>query len=80
MSTNRRSLLDKKAEFHTVLDYVKPGVIKETKAWLKGVKPGIAPSKNAIKTLKSFWITIVVYKHSQFDNNMITVFNCIMVL
>ena len=54
MNINCRSILDKKSEFHSVLDYTKPDIIIGTESWLEGIKPGKAPSKTAINNSEVF--------------------------
>ena len=45
MNINCRSLLDKKSEFQTVLDYTKPDIVMGTESWLEGIKPGKVPTQ-----------------------------------
>ena len=54
MNINCRSIYDKKAEFHSVVDYTKPDIIIGTESWLEGIKPGLPPSKTAIKDYRTF--------------------------
>jgi hypothetical protein len=46
MTVNCRSIKDKRAEFETALHYLKPDIICATESWLKGVKPGVNPTKD----------------------------------
>ena len=54
LTVNCCSVREHKAEFLAGLDYVKPDLICGTESWLKGVKPGKEPSKNAIKSSEIF--------------------------
>ena len=45
MNINGRSILDKKSEFHSVLDYTKPDINIGTESWLDGINP----EKNSIQ-------------------------------
>jgi hypothetical protein len=51
-----RSIKDKLAKFETGLHYLKPDIICATESWLKGVKPGVNPTKDAIKYLVDFYL------------------------
>jgi exonuclease III len=48
MTVNCRSIKDKRAEFETALHYHKPDIICATESRLKGVKPGVNPTIDAI--------------------------------
>lgn len=54
MTINCRSIKDKTAEFKTTIEYTKPDIVIGTESWLKGVKPGQNPSKDAIKSSEIF--------------------------
>jgi len=54
MTVNCRSIKDKAAEFKTTVSYTKPDIIIGTESWLKGIKPGKNPSKDAIKSSEIF--------------------------
>lgn len=54
MTVNCRSIIDKTAEFATVVQYIKPDIIVGTESWLKGVKPGSPPSQNCINSCEIF--------------------------
>jgi hypothetical protein len=54
MTVNCRSIKDKRAEFETALHYLKPDIICATESWLKGVKPGVYPTNNAMKSSEIF--------------------------
>ena len=40
LTINCRSIIDKKSEFESVLDYIKPDIVCGTESWLHGIKPG----------------------------------------
>ena len=48
LTINLRSIIDKRSEFHSLLEYTKPDVICATESWLKGVHPGKTPSVDAV--------------------------------
>ena len=50
MTVNCRSIKDKTAEFKCTVAYTKPDIIIGTESWLKGIKPGENPMKDAIKS------------------------------
>ena len=45
---------ENKAQFWAGHDYVKPDLICGTESWLKGIRPGKEPSKNAKNPVKYF--------------------------
>ena len=47
MNINCQSVMNKKAELHSILHYVKPDIVFLTESWLYGHKPGKPPSKGA---------------------------------
>jgi hypothetical protein len=54
LNINCRSIRDKKPELEAVVNYTKPDIICGTELWLKGVKPGQNPTKDAIKSSEIF--------------------------
>jgi hypothetical protein len=65
MTVNCRSIRDKQQEFKTALHYLKPDVVCATEPWLKGVKPGSNPTKDAIKSRESFPPNYNVYRNDR---------------
>jgi hypothetical protein len=65
MTVNCRSIKDKRAEFETALHYLKPDIICATESWLKGVKPGVNPTKDAIKSSEIFPPNYNVYRNNR---------------
>ena len=65
MTVNCRSIKDKWAEFETALHYRKPDIICATESWLKGVKPGVNPTKDAIKSCEIFPRNYNVYRNNR---------------
>ena len=61
MTVNCRSIKDKRAEFETALHYLKPDIICATESWLKGVKPGVNPTKDAKKSSEIFHTRRKIY-------------------
>jgi hypothetical protein len=62
MTVNFRSIKDKRAEFETALLYLKPDIICATESRLKGVKPGVNPTIDAIKSCEIFPDSRVMFK------------------
>jgi len=58
LTINCCGLRTNRSEFQAAVEYVKPDGICGTESWLKGVKPGKDPEKNAIKTSKYSQIII----------------------
>ena len=54
LTVNCRSIRDKISEFKATLNYTKPDIVIGTESWLKGIKPGQNPSKDAIKSSEIF--------------------------
>ena len=54
LTVNCRSIRDKTSEFKATLNYTKPDIVIGTESWLKGIKPGQNPSKDAIKSSEIF--------------------------
>jgi len=54
LTINCCGLRTNRSEFQTAIEYVKPDGICGTESWLKGVKPGKDPEKNAIKNSEVF--------------------------
>ena len=54
LTVNCCSISEHKSEFCASLEYTKPDLICGTESWLKGIKPGKEPSKNAIKNCEVF--------------------------
>ena len=65
MTVNCGSIKDKHAEFETALYYLKPDIICATESWLKGVKPGVNPTKDAIKSCEIFPPNYNVYRNDR---------------
>jgi len=65
MTINCRSIKDKTAEFKTTVEYTKPDIIIGTESWLKGVKPGKNPSKDAIKSSEIFPVNYTAYRNDR---------------
>ena len=54
LTINCRSIKDKTSELKTTIDYTKADIIIGTESWLKGIKPGENPTKDAIKSSEIF--------------------------
>ncbi|CAC5399853.1 unnamed protein product [Mytilus coruscus] len=65
MTINCRSIKDKTSEFKTTIQYTKPDIIIDTKSWLKGVKPGKNPTKDAIKSTEVFHDNYTSYRNDR---------------
>ena len=65
MTVNCRSIKDKRAEFETPLHYFKPYIICATESWLKGVKPGVNPTIDVIKSCEIFPPNYNVYRNDR---------------
>jgi hypothetical protein len=59
------SIKDKLAEFEAALHYLKPDIICATESWLKGVKPGVSPTKDAINYCEIFPPSYNVYRNDR---------------
>jgi hypothetical protein len=55
----------KGAEFETALLYLKPDIICTTQSWLKGVKPGVDPTKDTLKSSEIFPPNYNVYRNDR---------------
>ena len=62
---NCRSIKDKRAEFETALHFLKPDIICATESGLKSVKPGVNPTKDAIKYCEIFPPNYNVYRNDR---------------
>jgi hypothetical protein len=51
--------------FETALHYLKPDIICATESWLKGVKPGVNPTIDAIKSCEIFPPNYNVYRNDR---------------
>ena len=57
LTVNYCGIRTNRAEFNTATEYVKPDLICRTESWLRGIKPGKDPYKNAIKSSEVFpWL------------------------
>ena len=65
MTVNCCSIREHRSEFTAALDYVKPDLICGTESWLKGVKPGKEPAKNAIKTSEIFPSDFIIHRNDR---------------
>ena len=65
MTVNCHSIKGKGAEFETALLYLKPDIICATQSWLKGVKPGVNPTKDTIKYSEIFPPSYNVYRNDR---------------
>lgn len=65
LTVNCRSIRDKKAEFHAILNYTKPDIVLGTESWLKGIKPGKNATKDAIKSSEIFPDNYTVYRNDR---------------
>ena len=63
MTLNCRSINDKTSEFAAAVNYIKPDIICGTESWLKGVKPGKNPTKDAIKSSEVFPENYTAYRN-----------------
>ena len=63
LTVNCCSVKEHKSEFIAALNYVKPDLICGTESWLRGVKPGKEPSKNAIKTSEIFPEDFIIHRN-----------------
>ena len=54
MNVNCRSVRSNNSEFQTALNCIKPDVVFGTESWLRGVKPSIPVSADAIKSTEVF--------------------------
>ena len=59
------SIRDKKSEFEAVVNYTEPDIIFRTESWLKGVKPGENPTKDAIKSSEIFPSDYLHYRNDR---------------
>jgi hypothetical protein len=65
MAVNCRSIKDKKPEFETALHCLKPDIVCGTESWLKGIKPGQNPKRDAIKSNEIFPRNYNVYRNDR---------------
>ena len=65
LTVNCRSIQDKTAEFDMALQYIKPDIVCGTESWLKGIKPGKQPSKDAIKSSEIFPNNYTIYRNDR---------------
>jgi hypothetical protein len=65
VTVNCHSIKDKRAEFETALLYLKPDIFCATESWLNGVKPGVNPTKDAIKSSEIFPPNYNVYRNDR---------------
>ena len=65
MTVNCRSINDKTSEFAASVKYIKPDIICGTESWLKGVKPGKNPTKDAIKSSEVFPENYIAYRNDR---------------
>ncbi|CAC5381361.1 unnamed protein product [Mytilus coruscus] len=65
MTINCRSIKDKRQEFETALHYLKPDIVCATESWLKGVKPGSNPTKDAIMSREIFPPNYNIYRNDR---------------
>ena len=54
LTVNCRSIKDKTSQLKATINYAKPEIVIGTESWLKGVKPGENPNKDAIKSAEVF--------------------------
>jgi len=54
LTINLRSVIGKRSEFHTLLEYTKPDVICAKESWLKGVHPGKTTAVDAVRDSEVF--------------------------
>ncbi|XP_053380040.1 uncharacterized protein LOC128548699 [Mercenaria mercenaria] len=54
LTVNCCSIREHKQELATCIEYTKPDIICGTESWLKGIKPGKEPSRNAINSCEIF--------------------------
>ena len=54
LTVNCFGIRTNRSEFLAAVDYIKPYLICGTESWLKGIKPGSDPDKNAIKNCEIF--------------------------
>ncbi|XP_053403025.1 uncharacterized protein LOC128558204 [Mercenaria mercenaria] len=65
LTVNCCSIRTNRSEFAAALDYIKPDLICGTESWLKGVKPGKDPDKNAIKSSEVFPPELTVHRNDR---------------
>lgn len=65
MTVNCRSIKDKRSELEAALHYLKPDVVCGSESWLKGIKPGKPPTKDAIKNSEIFPPNYHVYRNDR---------------
>ena len=65
LTVNCCSIREHKQEFTAALDYVKPDIICGTESWLKGIKPGVEPSKSAIKSSEIFPDNFIFHRNDR---------------
>ena len=65
LTVNCCGLRTNRSEFSAALDYIKPDLICGTKSWLRGVKPGKDPEKNAIKTSEVFPTNYTIHRNDR---------------
>lgn len=63
MTINCRSIKDKKTEFASCINYIKPDIICGTESWLKGIQPGKHTKQDAIKSPEIFPCNYKVYRN-----------------
>ena len=65
LTVNCCGIRTNKAEFNAATEYVKPDLICGTESWLRGVKPGKDPDKNAIKSSEVFPPSYTVHRNDR---------------
>ena len=65
LTVNCCSIRENKSEFTAALDYIKPDIICGTESWLRGIKPGKDPDKDAIKSSEIFPTNLYIHRNDR---------------
>ena len=65
LTVNCCGIRTNRAEFNAATEYMKPDLICGTESWLRGVKPGKDPDKNAIKSSEVFPPSYTVHRNDR---------------
>ena len=65
LNVNCRSIKQKRSEFLTALEYIKPDIVCGVESWLTGVKPGKPQAPDAIATSEIFPDDYNVYRNDR---------------
>ena len=65
LTVNCCSIRKNKSEFAAAVDYIKPDIICGTESWLSGIKPGMNPAHDAIKSSEVFPQSHIFYRNDR---------------